>query len=136
MNLKINPNNLGKCYELSLQFVLSHPDWKLVHGYVTNRHPPSQTIDHAWVQKDNIIRDVIFEEDFTVDLFNILFSPNIIRQYTFNETISKMNEFETYGPWHEVKRYNPEYYTEDGKLKSKYKRMKEESETEMGNARE
>jgi len=122
--MAINQDNLGKCYELSLQFILSHRDWKLVHGTITNLYPPFQTIDHAWCIKDDIIRDEVHEKDFPIVVYNALFSAKIFKEYTFNETISKMNEFETYGPWHDIERYSPEYYTKDGKLKSKYKRKK------------
>lgn len=38
---------LGRCYELSAQYVLDHPDTVLVHGSIQgNGHP---RIGHAWV---------------------------------------------------------------------------------------
>jgi len=122
--MAINQDNLGKCYELSLQFILSHHDYKLVHGTITNLYPPFQTIDHAWCIKDDIIRDAVHEKDFPIIVYNALFNAKVVKEYSFDEVIDMMNEFETYGPWHDIERYNPEYYTKDGKLKSKYKRKK------------
>ena len=121
MNLKINPKNIGKCYELSLQFVLSHPDWNLIHGYITNKQPPFQMIDHSWCVKDDIVRDVVFEKDFPIVVHDALFSPKIIKEYTFDEVIDMMNKFGTYGPWHEVELFDRDYYDEFGKLRDKYK---------------
>jgi len=123
-NIKINHSKIGKCYELSLQFVLRHQDWKLVHGYITNRHPPFQTIDHAWCTKGDIVRDEIFENEFSVDVHKVLFNPKVIKEYTFDKMVAMMNKFETYGPWHKIKSPSEKYYDENGNLKDEYNERK------------
>jgi len=122
--ININRSKIGKCYELSLQYILANPNWKLIHGYISNQQPPNQTIDHAWCINGDKIHDEIFEKDFHTDLYTALFAPKIVKKYKFNEMIEKMNEFETYGPWHDVDEFNEDYYDEYGDLRDEYKRKK------------
>ena len=53
-----NPN-LGKCYELNWKFVSEHPDYKLVHGYITSRQ--GNTLDHAWSENDTEVHDAVLD---------------------------------------------------------------------------
>jgi len=123
----INQDKIGKCYELSLQFILSNHDYKLVHGTITNLYPPFQTIDHAWCIKDDIIRDAVHEKDFPIVVYNALFNAKVIKEYSFNEVIDMMNEFGTYGPWgdvDEVDGINGDFYDKNGNIRDEWKGYK------------
>jgi len=121
-------DNLGRCYELSFKYLISHSDWKLVHGYITNIFPPHQTIDHAWCIKNDIIYDVIYEEEFPLQVYQSLFKCEVENVYTYDEAIEKYEEFGHCGCWYEPKKLkSDEYYDKDGVLKKKYKDRKVEN---------
>jgi len=86
--------------------------------------PPNQTIDHAWCIKDDIVRDAVHEKDFPIVVYNALFSPKIVKEYSFGEVIAMMNKFGTYGPWHEVEGFSGDFYDEFGNLRDEYKGYK------------
>lgn len=123
MNLKINMNNLGRCYELSFKYLISHPDWQLVHGYITSKWYPYQTIDHAWCIKDDTIYDVIYKEEFPIQLYKGLFNCEVEKIYSYDEAMQKYEKSGHCGCWHEVKELNDsKYYDKDGNLKNKYRK--------------
>lgn len=120
--MKINMDNLGRCYELSFKYLVKHPDWQLVHGYITNIFPPHQTIDHAWCMKDDIIYDVVYEEEFSILVYKGLFKCETEKVYTYNEAMQNYEESGQCGCWHEIKKLDSDkYYHKDGRIKKKYK---------------
>jgi hypothetical protein len=122
MDLKINMNNLGRCYELAFKYLISHSDWELVHGYITNKFPPFQTIDHAWCMKDGVIHDEIFETDFDEIVYKALFDFQIVKEYNYEEAMKKNEESNGHVMWHEIpKSESDKYYDDTGNLKGEYK---------------
>lgn len=113
--------NLGKCYELGYQYLSTHTDYILVHGYITNKFkPPFQTLDHCWLYKDDVVYDPVHEEEYPKIVYNALFGAESAKEYTFAEALKLANETEHYGCWHEVKDLDIDKYYENGKLKDEY----------------
>jgi hypothetical protein len=103
-------------------YLINNSEWKLIHGYITNRFPPYQTIDHAWCIKDGLIHDEIFETDFDEIVYKGLFDFKIIKQYIYEEAMKKYEESGGYVMWHEIPKSKSDiYYDEEGKLKKEYK---------------
>lgn len=96
-----NPN-LGKCYELNWKFVSEHPDYKLVHGYITSRQ--GNTLDHAWSENDTEVHDAVLDWDLPKEAYYGMFSAEKIKEYTYKEIMEKGLETKHYGPWHEIDR--------------------------------
>jgi hypothetical protein len=119
----MNTNNIGRCYELNFLYQVAHPDYILVHGYITNPFPPNQTIDHTWCMKDNKVYDAVKKEEYDWELYQALYSAEIVKQYNSNEAMDKGLEKGTYGCWHKVKDLNlDQYYKNDRNLKKEYKK--------------
>ena len=95
----MNPR-LGRCYELSYKYATSHPEWTLVHGYITNMDG-SKTIDHAWVEKDEIVFDPVMDQELPKQVYYIMFKAESFKEYTFEETLDRAIETQVYGPWHD-----------------------------------
>ena len=122
MNLEINLNNLGRCYELSFKYQQINPEWKLVYGYITNKFPPFQTIDHAWCMKNGIVHDEIYEADFEEEIYKALFDFKIEKEYTYEEVMVKYEESNGRVVWHEINSFDSDkYYDENGRIKEEYK---------------
>ena len=114
--------NLGKCYQLGYQYQQKHPEWILVHGYITNFQYPYQTIDHCWLIKDNIVYDPVIEEEYPEYVYNTLFKAKAIKKYNCREAIEKALETGHYGCWHETDDSDiKKYYDDNGNLKKEFK---------------
>lgn len=112
--------NIGKCYQLGYQYQQNNHEWILIHGYITNIKYPYQTIDHCWLEKDNIIYDPVHEEEYPKIIYNALFKTKVVKMYTYIEAIEKALEFGHYGCWHETDDKDIEKYYENGKLKNEF----------------
>lgn len=118
----IDRNRLGRCYELSYNYIMAHPEYILVHGYITNIIPPYQIIDHAWCMKDDVVYDAVLEKEYKREIYESMFRAEIAKQYTWVEAMKMADKTETYGCWHEVKDLNlDKYYDDDRQLKQEYK---------------
>lgn len=97
----MNPR-LGRCYELSYKYATSHPEWTLVHGYITNMDG-SKTIDHAWVEDKGgeVVFDPVMDQELPVQVYYAMFRAEPFKRYSFDETLDKAMETEVYGPWHD-----------------------------------
>lgn len=49
----------GRCYELSGNAALAHPEWSLVHGEVDTI--TGDRIGHAWVERDGWVYDSVLD---------------------------------------------------------------------------
>jgi len=103
-----NPR-LGKCYELSFQFIITHPEYKLVHGIITdNKFGSGKSLDHAWVEYNNEVYDLVLNITWPKEVYYGLYSVEVVTVYTSEEAIDIALEEGTYGPWNErLKRFKP-----------------------------
>lgn len=114
----MDKSRVGECYKLNYEYIMMHPEYILVHGYITNIIPPYQTIDHAWCMKDNLVYDAVHDKEYEWEIYQSLFRAEIAKQYT-------ILEYETYGCWHKTKILNlDKYYDKDRNLKEKYRKEK------------
>ena len=106
---KYNNPRLGKCYELSYKYVVSNADYILIHGIITdNKFGTGKSLDHAWVEKDDIVYDLVMDVKRPKEIYYNLYSVKVIITYTRKETIDMALEEGTYGPWHpKLKFYKP-----------------------------
>lgn len=94
-------DNLGKCYELSWQYVTRKHDYNLIHGYITQKQT-NITIDHAWTEKGDEVYDPVMEKSFPKVVYYALFNVEIAKIYTSSEANKNGAKFGTYGPWHKI----------------------------------
>lgn len=107
---------LGKCYEFSARFVVSHPEWKLVHGIIKDNHLGTGGIlGHAWCEKDDIAYDAVLDQKFPkrayYDFVGVIdykthpyekiqkIAETYKVYYTAKEAMEQMDITENYGPW-------------------------------------
>jgi hypothetical protein len=95
---------LGNCYELSANFVISNPDWELVHGYIKadpRIWPTASTApnDHAWCEMDEFCYDPVLAQLFTKDGYYRMFGAVPQQRYNYPDARKKLLETANYGPW-------------------------------------
>lgn len=92
---------VGKCYQLSANFVLEHRGFILIHG--TLRSPFLATlnteIDHAWCESVKVIYDPVLDRRFKRDDFDAIFQPVRLFRYEWRQVMNKLCDEENYGPW-------------------------------------
>ena len=94
-----NPR-LGKCYELSYQFVTSNYDYLLVHGIITgNKFGTNKSLDHAWVEKNGEVYDLVTDIIMPKEVYYNLHSVEVIAIYTAQEAMKQALKSGTYGAW-------------------------------------
>jgi len=100
-------DNLGKCYELSWQYI-SKEGYKqnkrnltLIHGYITNFNN-GICIDHAWIEYDDKVYDTVMEKEFPKRVYYAMYKAEIGKSYTYKESMDQAIRTETYGPWHKI----------------------------------
>ena len=98
-------SRLGQCYILSYKFATSHNDYELVHGYITQKST-GKMIDHAWVEKEDIVYDPVMDWEVPTVVYYGLFDAEVDKRYTKEEIYKHAAESGTYGPWHQVKPIN------------------------------
>jgi hypothetical protein len=90
---------IGQCYKKSADFVLSNPDWVLVHGTVegSTEEGNIQPFAHAWVKRGTEVFDIDNNKhwDFT-DWSMYAFEEKI---YTSVELRKLVLAFHHSGPW-------------------------------------
>ncbi len=102
-------DRLGQCYILSGRYVLGHPNAELIHGIVTNRIGDGRTLEHAWVEYDNIVFDPVIEQEFQKEIYYALFIPKIIERYNHEEVCKIMLRNKHWGPWNEQNPPNKDF---------------------------
>lgn len=96
---------LGKCYQLSWQFVVSNPNWYLVHGYLTD-FDHGRVIDHAWCEKENKVFDPVLDKTYSKDLYYALYQVEMVSDFSSEKAMERGAETGVYGPWHEPVKTN------------------------------
>lgn len=116
--------NIGRCFELSLEYQAKNPEYILVHGIITNLFPPYQSIYHAWCEKDGMIYDAVMENEYPEIVYNALFKAKAVHKYNIDSAILKTLINKTYGFWDEMPEINEyKYYDQNGKLKPEFREM-------------
>ncbi|MHC1734514.1 MAG: hypothetical protein AB9921_02445 [Erysipelotrichaceae bacterium] len=73
---------LGRCFELAGKFVLSHPEWNLVHAIITDKvYGTESSIVHAWCEKEDAALDVILRKDDRLVFDPVLNQEFLARAY-------------------------------------------------------
>lgn len=101
-------DRLGLCYELSGRYMIGHPNAELIHGIVTNRIGDGKTLEHAWVEYNNIVFDPVIGKEFRKEVYYALFIPKIIERYKYEEVCKTMLRYKHWGPWNEQNPSNEE----------------------------
>lgn len=95
---------LGKCYELSWQYInaINDPNTKelLVHGYITDKI--GRTIDHAWTENGNNVYDPVMDKTMPRMVYYSLLQVEVFKKYTYDEAIKMGMKTKVYGPWHKI----------------------------------
>jgi 8-oxo-dGTP pyrophosphatase MutT (NUDIX family) len=97
-----NPR-LGKCYELAGRYVLHHQSAILVHGKLKNpffdntKYLPY--VEHAWVEENGKIFDLIPDRWWDKDIFNTIYQPKIYKTYNSHEVSANILKYNHWGPW-------------------------------------
>lgn len=94
-------DNLGKCYQLSWQWVSTHRDYKLAHGYITKRGTDI-CIDHAWTEIGDTVYDPVMEKSFPKQVYFALMQAEEAKVYTAAEAMKMGASTGVYGPWHKI----------------------------------
>jgi len=117
-------SRLGKCYELSWQYINysdgRKEDIQLVHGYLTAR---GKTIDHAWIEENGEVFDPVLNQRFKREQYYSLYNIEPIKFYTYEEAIENAETYRVYGPWHRVKTDSTKKWWFESKMK-RIKKMK------------
>lgn len=114
--------HFGKCYEFSYKYAMENHDWKIVHGTITNRYEPFQTIYHAWCILGDVVHDVATGKDYPIIVYKAIFDAKADKTYSFEEAKAMAVIYEHYGMWEAptVIADQEKYYDEDGNLKKEH----------------
>ena len=116
MGRRTKPDRLGDCYEAAAKIVSSawyhdhSTQLKLVHGEVAGQGPlEGTTFGHAWVLDGDTVIDRSNGRDIRMPraIYYALGAIDMIgntHEYTAEETVRKMVDVGTYGPWDLVTR--------------------------------
>ncbi len=104
-------NKNGMCYQLSLQYQMTHKNTKLCHGLATGQGAIEGIVyNHAWIERGNMVIDetipIKVDKDFYYTMGKI--KKTNVYHYTYKQMTEKVAEFGTYGPW-EKKLLNNKY---------------------------
>jgi len=100
--LTYNKSRLGRCYELSGQFMLNGGDdidrpKLLIHGRIENF---GKGVDHGWiVGYTDQVWEPITAQWFHPDFFKSWFHPIVYQSYTRIEALTLAVQFGHWGPW-------------------------------------
>lgn len=101
-------DRLGRCYELAGRYVSHHPEAILVHGHIWNPWNRNGTgmgftdIDHAWVEENGRIYDVVMDKWWDKVLWDQLFNAKEFQRYSYEQVLKSMVRNKHWGPWSEV----------------------------------
>lgn len=124
-------DNLGKCYELSWQYItregfyLENGDMQLIHGYITDIRT-GRCIDHAWIEYGSSVYDTVMEKEFPKRVYYAMYKAEVGKSYSYTEASDKGVEFGTYGPWHKIPAGKVKWWKEDRMKKENIIEIKEE----------
>lgn len=94
-------DQLGDCYVLSGRYVLQNENAKLIHGIITNKTGDGKTWNHAWVEYDNKVLDLVIGEEFEKEVYYNFYIPQIIERYSHEDVMKTMLRYNHWGPWNE-----------------------------------
>jgi hypothetical protein len=112
---KLN-DRLGRCFELSTKYVMSHPDWNLINAVISDkRFGSDNTLAHAWCEKGEMAYDPVLDKEWPIQVMYSLYGvvdykynpykkkvgvPETLKvTYTSAEMYKLVTKFGTYGPW-------------------------------------
>lgn len=112
-------NRLGKCYMLSYQFVRDNPEWKLVHGSITdNKFGTGRSLTHAWCEKNDTVYDPVQNVKWPKMAYEAIFSSEPFVTYNHDEAVKTAHSTGNYGPWDDrSKKFSPVGFTSGKKNK-------------------
>jgi hypothetical protein len=90
-------NRDGRCFELSLSYLLDHPEYTLVHGTLNSDVLP---LAHAWIENQNgYVYDLVKNQEFPVQEYYQKYQAKKVVTYSIKEAAVQMSETGTSGPW-------------------------------------
>lgn len=99
-------NDGGNCYDSAAEFVLSNPDYELIHGVVTGQGAiQGMKYGHAWAEKDGMVVDSSNGNNINIPaqvyyrIGNI--DPDQQHRYTAQELRIWIGSRGHWGPWEE-----------------------------------
>jgi hypothetical protein len=75
------------------------PDWILVHGAVAIPNTFLGVIGHAWLERDDIVYDPVWDIVMTQAEYRTFRRAQCIHRYTLKEAGAMILEHGIYGPW-------------------------------------
>jgi hypothetical protein len=91
----------GRCYEITLGFVLDNKAWKGVHGKIIPTIGPfaGEVFYHAWAENGDFLYEAVLNEFWFLKDYHRIFSASEMRRYTWKELRANVRRFSTCGPW-------------------------------------
>lgn len=105
-------DRLGKCYQLSWQYISKHSGErgiKLVHGFISEPGN-DRVIDHAWIEYKDKVFDPVMDQELPKDVYYRLFDVEVSKTYNSIESNKKAVETGVYGPWHKIDKNKVKWY--------------------------
>jgi len=93
---------LGRCYKKAVEAVMEDPSLTLCHGVCTGLggNALGKRYGHAWVEHNNIARDVKTDISLSAELFRFYGQAYPVITYTYDDMMQMVFLHENYGPWH------------------------------------
>lgn len=95
--MPLDKSRLGRCYELSGEYLAGHPGTELVHGSIQGMGHPR--LDHAWVSGGDHVWEPILDLVFPTRTFTLAFNAKAHQVYKWDVAMEKMVDTGHYGPW-------------------------------------
>jgi len=108
---------LGKCYELSGEYVMDNPGWELVHGTITRQDGSNYTIGHGWVEKmetihprgghgrmgvqTRMVHDPVWGKTMPWEAYIYYVGAKEEKRYTESEMRKQITKHKHWGPWND-----------------------------------
>lgn len=127
-------DNLGKCYELSWQYMsrngYSISDLVLVHGYITD-YQTGRVIDHAWTETKNDVYDTVLESTFPKRVYYSMYHAEVAFKYDYEQAMDKATETGVYGPWHRIPSNKVKWWKEEKNMRKEKEILEVTQETKI-----
>lgn len=95
---------MGDCYKNSFDYVTKNRGWVLVHGIPLGTGGSAEGLryGHAWVECDGVVYDPTVDVVLPKIIYYALGNIEYAVEYTVQQALDKVLEWEHYGPWDEV----------------------------------
>ena len=97
------PENWGQCFDAAALTFIScrHDDARLCHGIGIANAPGQEgnVIKHAWIERDGIAYDVIWEVKLPADEYRKGLQVSYVVEYNFEEAWANWVRTNMPGPW-------------------------------------